>query len=117
MEIADGLIAWWHVARNRDAFSQDEIIDMAGVALGDALAKEFKLAWHAVEDADGPFIGLAVEPPCEGDQVVLAPASTIAKRFEKDKVPGLVQDMYDALCDVLIKDSLVPRRDDCPDAS
>ena len=79
LSLADELIRWWHRQPADDRVDPNLIVSAAGIALGDALAKEFRLEWKIITDSFGTDIGLWRER----GHIVLSPTHSVAKRFSE----------------------------------
>jgi hypothetical protein len=92
--VCDGLIRCWHAASSRP--DPNPIVNAAGVAVGDVLAREFGLEWKIITDSFGTDMGLW---RARGS-IILAPTSSVAKRFADGKdgfLPALLEDLRGGL--------------------
>ena len=95
LRTADAVIQHWHSLPQPQRSDPNTVVNAAGVALGDALAKKHGLQWKIITDAFGTDMGVW----CGGDNeqnVVLSPTHSIAKRFA-DSPDGCVVQLFDSL--------------------
>jgi len=79
VEAADTLIRAWHALPESCRPDANEIVNVAAVALGDALAAKLGLEWKIITDAFGTDLGLWWTNG--RGNIVLAPTHSVAKKF------------------------------------
>ncbi len=79
VEAADNLIRAWHALPETCRPDANQIVNAAGVALGDALAADLRLEWKIITDAYGTELGLWWTNGRAS--VILAPTHSVAKQF------------------------------------
>jgi hypothetical protein len=92
MAAIDELFGWWVEADPEERFPEEMMAEVAGVVLGDRLARELKLRWVIIEVAGDNAIGLADAK----NDVLLHPLHSIANRLNQ-AAPGMVQEIFDGL--------------------
>lgn len=95
LQMADAVIAYWHRLPEAERADANDVVSVAGVALGDALAAKHGLEWKIVTDAFGTDVALWWSGG--GDRnLILAPTHSIAKRFA-DSPSGCVVQLFEAI--------------------
>lgn len=92
LRAADAVIIHWHRQPDGARPDPNEVVNAAGVALGDALAKAHGLEWKIVTDAFGTDMGLWWSGG-DGKVLNLAPTHSVAKRFA-DGQSGYVVELF-----------------------
>lgn len=95
LRTADAVIVYWHSQPESARPDPNEVVNAAGVALGDALAKAHGLEWKIVTDAYGTDMGLWWNDG-DGKVLSLAPTHSVAKRFA-DGRSGYVVELFGQL--------------------
>ena len=92
LALCDEFIRWWHREPVEQRINPNIIVNLAGVAIGDVLARECRLTWKIITDEFGTDLGLW---RAEG-QIVVLPIHSVAKLFA-DEHDGFVVDLCASL--------------------
>jgi len=110
LDAAQALVTWWNAAPEGERPAAGSIVAVAGVALGDCLNQYLGMEWSIIHDEDGTDIGMH-EP--EGT-VLMYPTHSVAHRL-RDASPGMMQELFDGLCEAFEEHSKAAGDDSQPD--